>query len=201
MTLKLTVEQIARVAHEVNREYSKSIGDPVKPSWEEAPEDQRVSCIKGVEFHLANPTSAPGDSHAEWLSHKVQTGWTYGENIDPIRMTHPNLVVFDRLSVAQQAKDFIFVAIVRQLAGLEASSGSRTILGDVGEHGYFQWMSDGTSRKITKEEHDRLNTLSREELEKACNVDDLSRKTLVQHMVETVNVQGEQIGVLAPEKA
>ncbi len=119
---KLTIAEVARVCHEVNREYSKSIGDPVKPSWEDCPEDQRVSCIKGVEFHLSSPTN-PGDSHAAWLSHKIQTGWRYGEKFDQIQQTHPNLVVFERLTPAQQAKDFIFVAIIRQmeqLTGIEA---------------------------------------------------------------------------------
>ncbi len=119
MTLKLTVDQIAKVAHEVNREYSRSIGDPAKPSWEDAPEDQRVSCVKGIQYHLDNPQSLPSDSHGSWLSHKLEAGWRYGENIDPIRMTHPAMVPYEQLPKAQQAKDYIFLAICRQLTALE----------------------------------------------------------------------------------
>ncbi len=119
MTLKLTIAQIAKVAHEVNREYSRAIGDPIKPSWEDAPEDQRVSCIKGITYHQANPTSSPGDSHHEWLTEKMGTGWRYGEKYDPVMQTHPAMVPYINLPKDQQAKDFIFLAIARQLLAVE----------------------------------------------------------------------------------
>ncbi len=119
MNLKLTVEQIAKVCHEVNRAYSEAIGDPVKPTWEECPEDQRVSCRAGVELHLGNPTTTPSESHGSWLQNKLATGWKYGEKFDQIFQTHPAMVPYEQLPKEQRAKDYIFRAIVMALAATE----------------------------------------------------------------------------------
>ena len=35
---KMKVEQIAQVAHELNKAYCESLGDNSQPSWEDAPE-------------------------------------------------------------------------------------------------------------------------------------------------------------------
>lgn len=43
-------EQIARVAHEVNRAYCKALGDDSQEVWELAPQWQRDSAIVGVKF-------------------------------------------------------------------------------------------------------------------------------------------------------
>mgnify|MGYP001580649633 CR=1 FL=1 len=130
MNFKLSEEQIGRVAHEVNREYCRAIGDPIKASWDETTEGQRNSIIKGVAYHLNSPLSTPGDAHNEWLAHKLATGWKYGEKVDEIAMTHPNMVPYDRLPPAQQAKDFIFREIVRQLGTLNTKAGTRGLLKD-----------------------------------------------------------------------
>ncbi len=118
MNLKLTLEEIAKLCHEVNREFCRAIKDPIKPSWEDAPEDQRVSCLKGVEYHLDNENTSPADSHDKWLEHKRMAGWTYGETYNPVALRHPCMVPFDQLPDAQKAKDFIFRAIVKTIAGM-----------------------------------------------------------------------------------
>ncbi len=43
-------------------------------SWDEAPEWQRVSAVKGVEFILATPGAKPSASHDSWLAEKKATG-------------------------------------------------------------------------------------------------------------------------------
>lgn len=48
-------EDIAQVAHELNKAYCESIGDTSQPSWAGAPEWQKSSAIGGVSFHLDNP--------------------------------------------------------------------------------------------------------------------------------------------------
>lgn len=109
-------EQIARVCHEVNRAYCESIGDSSQPSWEDAPEWQRKSAVNGVQFHIDNPHASPSHSHEEWLKEKEADGWKYGAEKNPNTKEHPCFVPYDELPNEQRAKDFIFTAIVRELA-------------------------------------------------------------------------------------
>lgn len=108
-------EEIARVCHEVNRAYCQALGDQSQKPWEEAPDWQVKSAINGVIFHLANPDAGADHSHKEWLKEKEANGWRYGEVKDEVEKTHPCIVPFDDLPVAQQAKDFIFRSIVHVL--------------------------------------------------------------------------------------
>jgi hypothetical protein len=110
---------IAKVSHETNRAYCQVLSDYSQPSWETAPEWQRISAIKGVEFHLANPGSQPSHSHEEWLKEKEATGWKYGPVKDPEKKEHPCFVPYDKLPPAQKIKDDLFVAIVNALRNAE----------------------------------------------------------------------------------
>ena len=112
----VNVEQIARLCHEANRGYCAALGDQSQVPWELAPEWQRRSAIAGVEYHLAHPDSTPADSHRSWLSEKERDGWKYGPVKDPERKEHPCFVPYEQLPKEQQAKDFIFLAIVRAAA-------------------------------------------------------------------------------------
>ena len=108
-------EQIARVAHEVNRAYCQALGDDGQPAWEDAPEWQRTSAINGVNMHALNPDAGPEASHEAWMQEKVDSGWVYGEVKDPEAKTHPCMVPFSGLPREQQAKDFIFRSVVHAL--------------------------------------------------------------------------------------
>jgi hypothetical protein len=116
----MDIENIAKVCHEVNRAYCMAIGDNSQPSWENAPEWQKQSAIRGVEFHIANPDIAnpdagPSASHEEWLKVKEADGWKYGPVKDPEKKEHPCYVPYEELPAEQKAKDFIFTAIVHNL--------------------------------------------------------------------------------------
>lgn len=111
----MTNEQIARVCHEVNRAYCQSLGDFSQPTWDDAPEWQRASVRMGVDLHTRGDFG-PEASHSAWMRLKIQEGWVYGEVKDPEKKTHPCLVPFDQLSQEQQAKDYIFRAIVHALS-------------------------------------------------------------------------------------
>jgi len=108
-------EQIARVAHEVNRAYCQALGDNSQPEWEEAPDWQRNSAINGVAYHRANPDAGPEHSHNEWLKEKEANGWKYGPVKDEANREHPCFVPYDELPPEQKAKDYIFRAIVHAL--------------------------------------------------------------------------------------
>lgn len=110
-----TIEQIARVAHEVNRAYCAALGDTSHFSWDCAPEWQRKSAVNGVDFHIHNPEAGPAHSHESWLKEKEQDGWKYGPVKDPEKKEHPCFVPYDELPPEQKAKDFIFCAVVKEL--------------------------------------------------------------------------------------
>lgn len=115
--MKMTNEQIARVCHEANKAYCSAFGDASQLPWEDAPEWQKQSAIKGVEYHIANPDSSPADSHNSWLEEKRKEGWKYGAVKDAEKKTHPCFVEYEQLSTEQRAKDYIFLGIVRALEG------------------------------------------------------------------------------------
>ena len=112
----MTNEQIARVTHEANRAYCKSIGDDSQPAWDDAPEWQRSSAMNGVAFTIANPGAHPSASHDSWLAEKRAAGWTYGPAKDPEKKQHPCFVPYEALPPEQRAKDHLFQAVVRALA-------------------------------------------------------------------------------------
>ena len=112
----MNVEQIARIAHETNRAYCESIGDTSQPRWEDAPDWQRSSAVKGVEFHIAahekGETPAPSASHDSWLAEKRADGWKYGATKNPETKEHPCFVPYNELPVEQRLKDYLFGNIV-----------------------------------------------------------------------------------------
>jgi hypothetical protein len=112
----LTVEAVAAICHEANREYCARIGDESQVAWADAPDWQRESSIKGVGFTLANPNGPPSANHDSWLNEKINSGWKYGEIKDPEKKEHPCCVPYDELPPEQQAKDYLFKSIVVGLA-------------------------------------------------------------------------------------
>lgn len=107
--------EIARVCHEVNRAYCQALGDHSQPTWEDAPEWQRSSAMLGVKLHTENPNAGPSVSHESWMAQKVAEGWKYGAFKDPENKLHHCIVPFDKLPREQQAKDYIFRAVVHAL--------------------------------------------------------------------------------------
>ena len=109
----MTDNQIAIIAHEVNRSYCQSHGDFSQPPWDDAPEWQKESAVNGVRFHRENPDSTPEQSHEKWLEEKADNGWKYGPVKDAEKKEHPCFVPYDSLPVTQRAKDYIFIGVVR----------------------------------------------------------------------------------------
>lgn len=114
----MKADDIARVAHEINRAYCASLGDDSQPSWEEAEDWQKESILAGVAMHLANPDTTPEQSHEAWLQKKLADGWTYGEIKDPEKKQHPCCVPYDELPQEQKSKDYLFKAVVAVLKDL-----------------------------------------------------------------------------------
>lgn len=111
----MTIEQVAQVAHEINKTYCESIGDMSQPSWDNAPDWQITSTINGVNFHLRNPDATPEMSHLNWLSEKQVAGWVYGEIKDSEKKQHPCFCPYNKLPLEQRIKDYLFCQIVHSL--------------------------------------------------------------------------------------
>lgn len=111
----VSVEGIARLAHEINRVYCESMFDFSQKSWDDSPDWQRESCINGVQFLIDNPDATPEKSHANWCKVKLADGWSYGKVKNAVDKTHPCLVDYTQLPDKQQAKDKFFHTVVRNL--------------------------------------------------------------------------------------
>lgn len=111
----MNIENVAQVAHEVNRAYCQSIGDSSQPEWKDAPEWQKNSAIKGVLFHIENPDALPSASHESWLKQKEEEGWKYGAIKNAETKEHPCFVSYDQLPTEQKSKDFLFRQIIHSL--------------------------------------------------------------------------------------
>jgi hypothetical protein len=106
------VQKIAKACHEANRALCAAYDDFSQVAWEDAPEWQRESAVKGVEFCLANPDAPPSANHDSWMAEKQRTGWRYGPVKDAEAKTHPCYVPYDELPPDQKAKDYVFKGIV-----------------------------------------------------------------------------------------
>lgn len=107
---------VAKMCHEVNRAYCEALGDHSQVAWKDAEEWQRESAVDGVIYKLIYPLATPAEQHENWCKAKQADGWIYGPEKDAEKRTHPCLVAYDQLPVAQRAKDHIFCAVVATLA-------------------------------------------------------------------------------------
>lgn len=114
MRNRMNAEQIARVAHEVNRAYCTATGDDSQVAWEDAPANIRASAIDGVGAHLRESLT-PEQSHERWCAFKVADGWIYGPEKSAEMKQHPCLVPYANLPQEQRVKDYLFAAVVASL--------------------------------------------------------------------------------------
>lgn len=117
----MKIEEIAKVAHQVNKAYCESLGDVSQVNWDECPEWQKKSAITGVNLHTDNPNAGVEASHESWMKEKVDDGWVYGKkkDHDATPPTHHCIVPFEQLPKEQQAKDFIFRAVIHSLQDIK----------------------------------------------------------------------------------
>lgn len=108
-----TIERAAKAAHEANRALCEGMLDDSQVPWEDAPENIKQSVRDGVWFVVDNPLATPEQQHENWLRFKEADGWVYGEIKDVDAKTHPCMVAYSDLPIAQRMKDTIFGAVVR----------------------------------------------------------------------------------------
>lgn len=109
------IEACARAAHEANRAYCAFMGDYSHKSWDEAPDWQKESARDGVLNIVRENIATAQQSHEGWMRHKLAAGWRYGAVKDADKKEHPSLVEFDKLPFEEQAKDHLYIAVVRAM--------------------------------------------------------------------------------------
>lgn len=114
MTQTQKMIALAHIAHEANRAYCRLLGDDSQPAWDDAPDWQRESAIKGIEGAVRGNT--PEQSHESWTAEKIATGWTFGPVKDAEAKTHPCLVPYAELPPEQRVKDALYIEVVTAAA-------------------------------------------------------------------------------------
>jgi hypothetical protein len=113
---RMTIEHIAKIAHQANKAYCESIGDMSQKDWEDADLDTKSSKVTGVNFALINPDATPESQHQAWYKHKEADGWRYGPVKNVEDREHPCMLPYDMLPKDQRLKDALFQAVVKSLA-------------------------------------------------------------------------------------
>ncbi len=111
-TMKINIE-IAKICHQVNREYCINEQLEAPPKWEDLPENIQESIVAGVATVISDPKVKPSEMHQKWCDYKEKEGWKYALNKDLKLKTHPNLVPFDKLPKLEQGKDKLFIRTVK----------------------------------------------------------------------------------------
>lgn len=112
--------EIARVAHEVNAAYCRSIGDDDIIGWDETTEEHKACLVAGVNQHLEDSEMTPEASHESWLAQKTTDNWILGDEVDHELKTHPLMVPYADVPAEQRVKDHLFKAVVNSMATIPA---------------------------------------------------------------------------------
>jgi hypothetical protein len=86
---------------------------PIIPEhWDEREEAFRTQFLKVIERQCGEQRSrSPEELHGSWMQAYFEMGWVYGEERDPEKKTHPDLVPYADLGQLERDKDAVFVAL------------------------------------------------------------------------------------------
>ncbi len=111
--MKINLE-IAKICHQVNRDYCINEQLEAPPEWADLPENIQESIVAGVVEAISDPKITPTQIHQMWCDYKEKEGWKYALNKDLKLKTHPNLVPFKDLPDLEKRKDVLFIKTVRR---------------------------------------------------------------------------------------
>lgn len=120
--LKLTKEDIpdltdrqAIFVYEGARLHAIQLNCPVIPScWEDREDDFKQQFIQLIADLCSGKKKFQNfeEAHNSWMKKYFEMGWTYGNEYDPEKRTHPDLVPYNDLDAKEKVKDEVFVRLV-----------------------------------------------------------------------------------------
>jgi len=86
---------------------------PVVPKpWDEREDDFQEQFLKVIERQCGDQRSrSPEELHGSWMQAYFAMGWVFGDEYDPERRVHPDLVPYENLEKLEQDKDSVFIAL------------------------------------------------------------------------------------------
>jgi len=114
----ISTDEIAVIVYEATRIFGGSFGDVVWPRVEEAPEWRLKGVKFGVERFVNNPDITSKEVHSNWMWGMLLAGWYWGKEFDVVKMTHPDLVDYDRLPIQQKVRYRLTEVIAKTLLGI-----------------------------------------------------------------------------------
>lgn len=83
-------------------------------------ESQRQRRIAAMQECAAQSTG-DAERHDSWMAMHHESGWVYGEQFDPAKKTHPNLLPWNELPPSTRSKARIFDIIAKAAAELASA--------------------------------------------------------------------------------
>ena len=103
----------ARFVYEATRLEAKISDRPIVPeSWDNRDKDFRTQFVEIVKKQCSNDKFSSAEAaHNSWWQEYKDMGWTYGEERNAKKKTHPDMVPFDELPKSERDKDEIFIRL------------------------------------------------------------------------------------------
>ena len=112
---KLSVTDVARVAHEVQRTYCMTQGDNSETPWESQSEYWKEKAQEIVREYVTDPNAGINTRHDAWYKSKVAEGWTYGDDLDVAAKKSTRIMPWHFLPAEEQMRDMVFFGVVNAL--------------------------------------------------------------------------------------
>ena len=120
------LERRARFVYEACRLHAQYLGCPVVPApFDEREEDFRKQFFETIQGYMEElydditelaekgiSEEEQRKAHDSWMERYFEMGWKYGEEYNPEKRTHPDLVPYDELDPKEKIKDEVFLWMV-----------------------------------------------------------------------------------------
>ncbi len=109
------VEAAAASAYEVIRICERTLSGKRMLGWEALSARRKSNFRSWVRLALYGASAE--EAHGQWMSRKVEQGWTFGLVKDREKKTHPLLATFDTLPEKHKCRKKLFMLVAREVGG------------------------------------------------------------------------------------